>query len=124
MSLIIAYLTFMIAAMVFGRRIYRKKRRAKNRRSELKKREAKRARAHEFVPMPSRKVNAYKKNYIIQRSCLEKKNLTEDRANDLVDKILREEGRLIYYYKCEFCSSFHLTKKVPNSSYSKRLHIG
>lgn len=50
--------------------------------------------------------------YIIGRSCLRKANLTEEEANALVDHILKTEGRLIYFYKCTFCNSIHLTKSI------------
>lgn len=51
--------------------------------------------------------------YIFDRSCLRKKQLTEEIANKIVDQQLNEEGRLMYFYKCPFCSSFHLTSKIP-----------
>ena len=54
-------------------------------------------------------------NYIFYRSCVEKKNFSEEEANDVIDRVLANEQRLMYYYKCPFCSSFHLTKNEPNN---------
>lgn len=45
--------------------------------------------------------------------CLRKRNLSENEANDYIDKYLIETNVLLYYYKCPFCSSIHLTKKEP-----------
>jgi hypothetical protein len=49
--------------------------------------------------------------YIFERTCLRKKNLTEEDANVIVD-IEARHGRLIYFYKCQFCLSFHMTSKI------------
>lgn len=48
----------------------------------------------------------------VTNACLRKANLTEEQANSIIDHRLKE-GMLLYYYKCKFCSSFHLTRKSP-----------
>lgn len=54
--------------------------------------------------------------YIIERSCLNKANLTEESANNIIDRVLQNEQKLLYYYKCSFCNSFHLTSKEPTGN--------
>lgn len=51
--------------------------------------------------------------WLMERFCLNKKNLSEDEANRIVDFHAREK-RLMYYYKCPLCGSHHLTSKEPN----------
>lgn len=51
--------------------------------------------------------------YIMERSCLNKRSYTQKSADDAVDQALRYDSKLFYYYKCQFCSSYHLTSKVP-----------
>jgi hypothetical protein len=53
--------------------------------------------------------------YIFERSCLRKANLTEEVANSIIDRCLQQENRMLYYYKCNFCNSFHLTSQEPTS---------
>jgi hypothetical protein len=48
--------------------------------------------------------------FIIYKACLRKANLSLESANRLVDHHAAN-GRLIYFYKCDFCDSYHLTKK-------------
>lgn len=48
--------------------------------------------------------------FVIDRACLRKVNLTEEQANRVVD-IEASQGRLLYFYKCEFCNSFHMTSR-------------
>lgn len=48
----------------------------------------------------------------IYRSCINKKNFTEEGANAVVDK-LSSQGILMYFYKCQLCNAFHLTSKPP-----------
>lgn len=48
--------------------------------------------------------------FIMQKACLSKKNLTKEAADRLVD-FFAGEGKLMYYYKCEFCSSYHMTSR-------------
>jgi hypothetical protein len=50
--------------------------------------------------------------YVFERACLRKKNLTFIQAEQVVDERFRK-GSLVYYYKCEFCSSYHITSKEP-----------
>jgi hypothetical protein len=47
-----------------------------------------------------------------ERKCLRKANLTEEKANHVVD-MAASEGLTLYYYKCDLCSSYHLTKTCP-----------
>jgi hypothetical protein len=53
---------------------------------------------------------------LLHASCLRKQNLSEEEANCIVDQALREEGLLLYYYKCDVCWSYHLTKQVPSDA--------
>lgn len=48
--------------------------------------------------------------WVMNSACLRKKNLSEEEANRIIDYHFKN-GRLLYYYKCPFCLSFHLTKK-------------
>lgn len=45
-------------------------------------------------------------------SCLRKKNFSEEGANQVVDAFL-SKGKLLYYYKCNYCLSFHMTSSPP-----------
>lgn len=45
---------------------------------------------------------------IFERACLNKKSFSKEKADIIVDK-LAFNGELIYYYKCSFCSAYHLT---------------
>lgn len=51
--------------------------------------------------------------HIFERSCLRKAQLSENDANCIIDFHLETDGLLLYYYKCPFCNSIHLTKQVP-----------
>jgi hypothetical protein len=51
-------------------------------------------------------------HYYIDKSCLHKANLSEDEANAVVDTEARN-NRVIYYYKCQLCGSYHLTHVEP-----------
>lgn len=51
--------------------------------------------------------------YIIERSCLNKKSFSEEGANRAVDNFANEKKEM-YFYKCDFCGSFHLTSSSPN----------
>lgn len=48
---------------------------------------------------------------IFEKTCLTKTNLTEEIANCIVDQAAKE-GLLLYFYKCPFCGSFHMTRKA------------
>lgn len=60
------------------------------------------------------KVRALKKSRLVKRimnrSCVNKKSFSEEAANGVVDR-LAERGELIFFYKCEFCNAFHLTRR-------------
>lgn len=51
--------------------------------------------------------------YIYERACLRKANLSEESANRIIDLALKDRKQMLYYYKCQFCSSYHLTSKQP-----------
>lgn len=59
--------------------------------------------------------------YIMERSCLRKKNLSLEKANQFVDRSAKE-GKTVYFYKCDFCSSYHMTRQ-PQLSVQKRLAV-
>lgn len=50
--------------------------------------------------------------FIIERSCLNKKSFNQKQADNAIEAALAR-GKLFYYYKCQFCNSFHLTSKEP-----------
>lgn len=50
---------------------------------------------------------------IFEKACLTKQNLTEEEANSIVDKAAKD-GLLLYFYKCDFCGSIHLTRTPGN----------
>jgi hypothetical protein len=52
--------------------------------------------------------------HYFERACLSKSNLTEEEANSIIDKRVREDNLVLYYYKCPLCSSIHLTSREPN----------
>lgn len=52
--------------------------------------------------------------WVMHRACLRKKNLTEEQANAVVDMTAKNENRLVYFYKCQFCGSFHMTSKAED----------
>lgn len=52
---------------------------------------------------------------LIVRSCLYKRNLSLDKANNIVDAFAKQ-NMILYYYKCQLCSSYHLTKRVPDET--------
>lgn len=54
--------------------------------------------------------------HIYERACLRKANLSEETANRIIDLALKQREQMLYYYKCQFCSSFHLTSKEPFTS--------
>lgn len=50
------------------------------------------------------------KNHVAHRQCLRKKNLSLEKANQVVDA-KATKGILVYFYKCPWCSSYHITGK-------------
>lgn len=52
--------------------------------------------------------------FLIERSCLDKKNLSKQEADRVVDWN-SSRGKLLYYYKCDFCQSYHMTRQEPNN---------
>jgi hypothetical protein len=49
----------------------------------------------------------------MKRSCLDKKSFSEEKANKVVD-FLASKNEEMYFYKCDFCGSHHLTSRTPN----------
>lgn len=48
-----------------------------------------------------------------ERSCLRKANLSEEKANRIIDDNIKYYDLVLYYYKCDFCCSHHLTSSEP-----------
>lgn len=48
--------------------------------------------------------------FVFERSCLRKKSFSRNAADAVVDRFA-EKGELIFYYKCQFCNSYHMTKR-------------
>jgi hypothetical protein len=71
---------------------------------------------------PERQFNPNTIKHIIQRSCLIKKNLSFEKANQVVDRAAKE-GRAIYFYECQFCGSYHMTRKNPTDHTQRRLVV-
>jgi hypothetical protein len=59
--------------------------------------------------------------WIMDRVCLRKKNLSEEEANEVVDWAAKQ-GRVLYFYKCEFCGSHHMTSK-EQGVFERRLSV-
>jgi aspartate carbamoyltransferase regulatory subunit len=51
--------------------------------------------------------------YILERSCLNKKSFSKEAADKVVD-FMATQKKEMYYYKCDFCSSYHLTSHYPD----------
>ncbi len=51
--------------------------------------------------------------FIMERSCINKRSYSQKAADDIIDSALLYQNKMFYYYKCQFCSSFHLTSKEP-----------
>jgi hypothetical protein len=54
--------------------------------------------------------------YVFETACLSKANLSEDTANDIIDRVLMYEGLVLFYYKCVLCGSHHLTRQEPDKT--------
>jgi hypothetical protein len=53
---------------------------------------------------------------IILRTCIEKVSLSKEQADNYIDQKL-EQGILLYYYKCQFCSRYHVSKQDESFKY-------
>jgi hypothetical protein len=51
--------------------------------------------------------------YVMEKSCINKKSFSEEKANQVVDFFATKKDA-IYFYKCDFCGSHHLTRRKPN----------
>lgn len=58
--------------------------------------------------------------FVFERSCLNKKSFSREAADAVVDRFA-EKGELIFYYKCQFCNSFHMTRR--SDEVKKRLKV-
>lgn len=58
--------------------------------------------------------------WVFERACNRKSNLNKEEADRIVDDHA-SQGRLMYYYKCQMCCSYHLTKQPSVSD--QRLNI-
>jgi hypothetical protein len=58
------------------------------------------------------KIQSENIKYIMERSCLSKRSYNQYSADRAIETAATQ-GRLFYYYKCQFCNSFHLTSKEP-----------
>lgn len=56
---------------------------------------------------------------IILRSCLEKKSMSKFEADKVID-YYAARNRIMFYYKCDFCNRYHISK---NSETTKSLQI-
>lgn len=54
--------------------------------------------------------------WFYEKSCANKANLQEEEADSIITAAA-SEGRLLFYYKCQICNSFHLTRSQPNEYY-------
>lgn len=45
---------------------------------------------------------------IILKTCIDKVSLSEEVANRIVDRHA-SKGEILYYYKCRWCGSYHMT---------------
>lgn len=48
--------------------------------------------------------------WIIKRTCIDKKSFSKEEADDIVDK-KAEQGLVFYWYKCQFCQRYHLSRQ-------------
>ncbi len=44
--------------------------------------------------------------------CTNKKALSKDEADDVIDRYIRH-GQIMYYYQCLLCGKFHVTSIEP-----------
>lgn len=47
----------------------------------------------------------------ILKACIYKKSMTKKQADSCID-YFAEKGKLMFYYKCSFCNSYHATKNI------------
>jgi len=59
-----------------------------------------------------------KEEWLIYRSCVDKKSFSKEEADTLVDDFARN-GKVIYWYKCELCMRYHITRKDQNEIVKK-----
>jgi len=49
--------------------------------------------------------------WIIRRTCTDKKSYSREEADEIIDK-RATRGECIYWYKCQFCMRFHLSRQA------------
>lgn len=52
--------------------------------------------------------------WLIYRSCINKKSYDKNGADAAIDRFSKK-GLIYYYYKCELCNRYHLTRKEPDN---------
>lgn len=53
--------------------------------------------------------NKSRSAWVILRTCINKKSYSKQTADDYITEKLKE-GKILYYYKCQFCGRYHLSK--------------
>ncbi len=48
--------------------------------------------------------------WIIRRTCIDKQSFSLVEAEDIVDRKARL-GKLFYWYKCQFCQRYHMSRQ-------------
>ena len=48
---------------------------------------------------------------IIERTCTNKVEMSEEEANQTIERFA-QKGRIMYFYRCPFCSRFHVTRQT------------
>lgn len=46
---------------------------------------------------------------VINKTCIDKKSLSKKEADETIERYAKQ-GRLFYYYKCNFCNRYHISK--------------
>lgn len=53
------------------------------------------------------------KSWIIWRTCISKRSLSFKEADDYITKKMNE-GVTLYWYKCQFCSRYHISRQADS----------
>lgn len=60
--------------------------------------------------------NNHTLTWLIERTCISKTPLTEETCNSIIDKEIKRDGPLLYYYQCPVCQQYHLTSSPPHET--------